>query len=138
MKKTSLNTLIILLITVALNSISIAEDVSFSKDIYLIADSDANALINQKPEYISKAILKKAAAQQNLLPITIDYPFDKSIFPPEIVAPSFLWHDPQESSKLWLIDVSFKDSSNHIYAITSGKLRERRIDANAVSPTNSG
>ena len=42
-------------------------------------------------------------------PITIDYPLEGSIFPPEITAPTFLWHDPAETATVWLIEAAFGD-----------------------------
>jgi len=52
--------------------------------------------------------------------ITIDYPLDGSIFPPEIVAPTFLWHEPTQTADRWLIDVSLGDGSEHVYVLTEG------------------
>jgi len=33
------------------------------------------------------------AAEKNLTGVTVDYPLDGSIFPPEITAPTFIWRD---------------------------------------------
>jgi Tfp pilus assembly protein PilF len=52
--------------------------------------------------------------------LTIDYPHDESIFPPEIVAPTFLWHEPSERADTWLIDVALADESQHIYVLSHG------------------
>ena len=41
-------------------------------------------------------------------PVTLDYPLEGSVFPPEIVAPTVLWHDPLPDAGLWLFDVSFE------------------------------
>ena len=43
--------------------------------------------------------------------ITIDYPLDGSVFPPEITPPTFLWRDAGESAKRWVIEVSFAGHS---------------------------
>jgi len=34
--------------------------------------------------------------------ITIDYPAEGSIFPPEITAPTFLWRDAMEWARNWI------------------------------------
>src|SRR5271157_6548564 len=39
--------------------------------------------------------------------ITIDYPLDGSVFPPDMAAPTFLWRDPAPNADSWQIDVSF-------------------------------
>ncbi|MBN2576377.1 MAG: tetratricopeptide repeat protein [Deltaproteobacteria bacterium] len=56
--------------------------------------------------------IRRAAAQRHpLLPLTITYPFDNAVFPPEIVAPRFRWTDPQSTAHEWLVTVRF-DRSN--------------------------
>ena len=68
--------------------------------------------------------------------ITLDYPFGKSIFPPEIVAPTFLWHDPERSANIWLVEIAFQDTVEQIKVFTEGQQPERQIDPNANSSTN--
>ncbi|NLX53819.1 MAG: tetratricopeptide repeat protein [Planctomycetaceae bacterium] len=43
--------------------------------------------------------------------LTIQYPFDGALFPPEIVAPTFRWEDPHPKSDLWVIALDFTDGS---------------------------
>lgn len=66
--------------------------------------------------------LASAAGQaaEDASPITIDYPLDQSIFPPEIVAPTFLWHETAPQADRWLIDVSLNGGSAHIYVLAEG------------------
>jgi tetratricopeptide (TPR) repeat protein len=52
--------------------------------------------------------------------ITIDYPLDGSIFPPEITAPTFLFRDPSEGAKRWVVEVSFGNHAEPIRVETSG------------------
>ena len=55
--------------------------------------------------------LRRAVAQQHPLnALTIIYPFDNAVFPPEIVAPVFRWDDPQSSAREWLVTVRFDKS----------------------------
>ncbi len=51
--------------------------------------------------------------------ITIDYPLDNSIFPPEITPPTFLFRDPSGANH-WVIDVSFKGRPNKIHVDAPG------------------
>jgi len=60
------------------------------------------------------------AAQQPAL-ITIDYPADGSLFPPEITPPTFLWHDPDETGTVWQIEVAFADRSADIRLKSRGE-----------------
>jgi tetratricopeptide (TPR) repeat protein len=69
-------------------------------------------------------------------PVTLDYPLEGSVFPPEIVAPTVLWHDPAPDAGLWLFDVSFEADDVHVYALTDGTRPEPNIDLRAVTESN--
>ena len=69
--------------------------------------------------------------------ITIDYPAEGSIFPPEITPPTFLWHDGGTGVTSWRIDVSFGSGQATIHATSKGeRLRIGRIDPDCVADTN--
>ena len=69
--------------------------------------------------------------------VTIDYPLDGSIFPPEIVAPTFLWHDETESANRWLIDIAMADNQGHIYVLANGNPPPKgQEDSRCFGPTN--
>jgi len=78
-----------------------------------------------------------AAALAQPASIAIDYPSDRSIFPPEITPPTFLWRDPSAASKLWLIDITFASGGPVIHVKSRGeRLAIGEIDPRCVSPTN--
>jgi hypothetical protein len=83
------------------------------------ADAPATAELEHKA-----AILTMAEASRGLeaapAVVTIDYPLDGSIFPPEIVPPTFLWHDETPDADRWLIDVSLSDDDGHVYVMARG------------------
>jgi tetratricopeptide (TPR) repeat protein len=55
--------------------------------------------------------LRRAAAQHpRFHALTITYPFDNAVFPPEIVAPVFRWLPPESSPHEWLVTVRFDRS----------------------------
>ena len=69
--------------------------------------------------------------------ITIDYPLDGSIFPPEIIPPTFIWRDAADSSTRWRIDIVFRDGSAGIHTESArGRLALGEIDPRCVSSTN--
>lgn len=86
----------------------------------------------------AQAIKQAASAPGPKRAVTIDYPSNESVFPPEMVAPTFLWHDESEA-RAWLFDVALPDGRPHVYVLTpgpraqSGPLDERCIVA---SPDN--
>jgi Flp pilus assembly protein TadD len=53
--------------------------------------------------------------------ITVDYPLDGSVFPPEITPPTFLWRDASETAKRWVVEVSFADHSGRIRVEAPGE-----------------
>jgi len=81
----------------------------------------------------------RADAEQGppLAAITIDYPAEGSIFPPEITPPAFLWRDGGKSAAVWRIEVAFADGSAGIRATWRGeRMRIGAIDPDCVSETN--
>jgi tetratricopeptide (TPR) repeat protein len=76
--------------------------------------------------------LTAVALAQQPAPITIDYPLDGSIFPPDMAAPTFLWRDNSNAST-WVIEAPFAGIS----VKSEGEpLRIGEIDPRAVSETN--
>jgi len=64
--------------------------------------------------------------------ITIDYPTEGSIFPPEITPPTFLWHDPSQGTTRWVVEVSFANGAGKMRVETAGALMQRgKIDPDA-------
>jgi len=69
--------------------------------------------------------------------ITIDYPLDESIFPPEITPPTFMWRDAAENATRWRIDIAFGDGSAAMHVPSAGEpLAIGEIDPRCVSATN--
>ena len=69
--------------------------------------------------------------------VTVDYPQDGSIFPPDIAAPTFLWRDTAEDAALWRIEIGFGDGADPIRVDSRGEgLRIGEIDPRTVAETN--
>jgi tetratricopeptide (TPR) repeat protein len=74
---------------------------------------------------------------RKLVAVTVDYPEEGSIFPPEITPPTFLWRDASSSAIVWTIDVAFTDGWAGIWAKSAGeRLRIGEIDPRCISTTN--
>ncbi len=77
------------------------------------------------------------ALAAHLATITIDYPLDGSIFPPEITPPTFIWRDAADNATRWRIDIAFADGSAEMHLQSAGeRLAIGEIDARCVSDTN--
>jgi len=69
--------------------------------------------------------------------ISVDYPLNGSIFPPDMIAPTFQWRDPAETAASWQIDVEFSDGSPALHINSKGEaLKIGEIDARCISSTN--
>ncbi len=69
--------------------------------------------------------------------ITVIYPLDGSIFPPEITAPTFLWRDSSVTATRWLIEVGAA-AGRFVAQFESRGERPRvgEIDPRCISETN--
>jgi type IV pilus biogenesis/stability protein PilW len=69
--------------------------------------------------------------------ITIDYPSEGSIFPPEFPAPTWQWRDSDGMPTTWEITVVFSDGAPAIRAESAGeRMRVGESDPRCVSSTN--
>src|ERR1039458_2510548 len=73
--------------------------------------------------------------------LTVDYPPDGAVFPPEITPPTFMWRDAAggggEPAGAWAIAVDFADGSAPILRQVRGeRMSIPAIDPRAVSATN--
>lgn len=81
-------------------------------------------------------IIQAAALAQTPATLTVDYPEQDSIFPPDMAAPTMLWRDPSAATR-WSIAVTFADGAPALAIAQAGeRLRIGAIDQRAVGPTN--
>src|ERR1039457_1501944 len=86
-------------------------------------------------------ILLRGAAPQaspgRLAVITLDYPAEGSLFPPEITPPTFLWRDAAANVTSWTVDIAFPDGAPGNHVKSSGEaMRTGESDTAAVWPNN--
>ena len=69
--------------------------------------------------------------------ISIDYPVEGSIFPPELPPPTWLWRDTSNDASQWDIVITFSDGSQPIRTQSAGgRMLIGESDPRCVSPTN--
>src|SRR5271157_6089869 len=69
--------------------------------------------------------------------ITVDYPLDGSVFPPEFPPPTFLFRDASKKAAVWQIDVAFEGGGPALHATSAGvPFAFGPIDPRCVSNTN--
>ena len=89
-----------------------------------------------------RALLLQAAPNDSPSPadppakITIDYPLEGSVFPPEITSPTFIWRDASATANRWVVEISFADHSTGIRVEATGEhMQMGEIDPEA-GPAN--
>lgn len=87
-------------------------------DIYLYAGSSPHANSNIE---IKNRILRIASSTENnkyYPELDIINPYDETIFPRDIAAPTFIWEDKYLYSNVWLLIVGFKNKNTAIHVLT--------------------
>ena len=75
-------------------------------------------MVRSKPDLSAKemlALYEKNGTYDNL---TIHYPLNETLFPQDIIAPTFRWDDGDSGVNTWLITITFQDGKDRINAIT--------------------
>jgi Flp pilus assembly protein TadD len=81
--------------------------------------------------------IRAVSAQNEPAPITIDYPLDGSLFPPDMAQPTFEWRDATANAALWQIEIAFADGASPLQLTAKGEpIEVGAIDPRAVSDTN--
>jgi len=69
--------------------------------------------------------------------ITIDYPLNGSVIPPDMASPAFMWRDPAEAAQTWQIEVSFANGAAPMHVNSHGeRMKVGEIDKRCISNTN--
>lgn len=72
---------------------------------------------------------------EQIAELTIDYPIDGTIVPPDMVAPTFLWHDPSVADR-WKVVVSFGDAEPMEVVVIGEPHSRGEIDPRCLGPNN--
>jgi tetratricopeptide (TPR) repeat protein len=79
------------------------------------------------------------AIPTKLSAIIVDYPSEGSLFPPDIIAPTFQWRDAEQTAAAWRIDVIFADRTHPLQLWSPGeKMKLGELDTSLsgyVPPT---
>ncbi len=123
-------------------TLSIFAGPTWPADHALLGKTNAVVLDPSAPELstsdddLRKAILqavKAGSTSDELQPLTIDYPLNEAVFPPDMAAPRFVWSDPADKPDTWLIDIISGDGRDRLYVFTQGETPPRDSDPKTVS-----
>jgi tetratricopeptide (TPR) repeat protein len=76
----------------------------------------------------------QGASTASVASITVDYPLDGSIFPPDITPQTFIWRDAAQDATRWRIDIAFADGLAGVHVQSAGE--RLAIGQRCVSATN--
>ncbi len=106
-------------------------------EVVAIALLAAPVACKSRPEAPRPPPPARVAAVGETGTITIDYPPDGAVFPPEFPAPLVSWRDSDETTRQWDIRVTFANGAAPLRAVSAGEpMRLGESDPRAVSPTN--
>src|SRR5581483_8011857 len=65
--------------------------------------------------------------------VTVDYPSEGSVFPPDLIPPLFQWRDSSETAKVWKVEVQFGERAPSVELWSTGeKLGVGELDKTLV------
>jgi WD40-like Beta Propeller Repeat len=74
-------------------------------------------VLSPSDRLIWQKLLAEAGPAQARTDLTLDYPYDGAVFPPEMAAPTFRWTDRNAASRQWLVVCRFRDAQNPVYTL---------------------
>ena len=72
----------------------------------VVVGQKGSLLFTTQQSKLIERLLNVVKSKNKYQAITIDYPFNESIFPPEIIAPTFKWKDSTKADS-WLFKITF-------------------------------
>lgn len=85
---------------------------------------------------MAAALKARLASARPGAAISFDYPLAGSLFPPDMCAPTFLFHDPDAKASQWLVCVTVAGRPGTIYVLTHGRQPEKVIDPRVETEVN--
>ena len=73
-------------------------------------------LVRRAPDLSVEGVLALYEEDGSYANLTIQYPLNETLFPPEIVAPTFRWED--DGADAWLVTITFQDDTNPVTLTT--------------------
>jgi tetratricopeptide (TPR) repeat protein len=105
-----------------------------AEDLFVIDLAKPPALSPARKDALLLGLKNVLAAAKPGPALTVDYPFADSLFPPDMVAPTFLFHDAAGSAKIWLVALEVSGEPGRIYVLTDGRREKPEYDPRCGTP----
>jgi len=107
-----------------------------AEDIFLTDLADAPAMTAVQKDALFRALRAAVSRPASKAVLRIDYPFANALFPPDMIGPTFLFHDDAAASGLWLVVVSPAGEKGRLFVLTDGRRPKAEIDPRCVAANN--
>ncbi|MBD3867386.1 MAG: tetratricopeptide repeat protein [Acidobacteria bacterium] len=95
-------------------------EVELTADLFLVEGSGEPTLPEDSLRMKILAVVESGRGAAELPVVTVDYPFDGTVYPRDMVAPTMRWHDGAAASERWVADIEFEGGSAHLYVLVPG------------------
>jgi tetratricopeptide (TPR) repeat protein len=105
-----------------------------AEDALVVDMAKAPVLTASQKDALLKVLKDLAAAAAPGTAVAIDYPAAGSLFPPDMVAPTVLFHDKAAAARTWLVTVSIAGEPGRLYVLTDGRRAKTEYDPRCGKP----
>ena len=110
-----------------------AQSGSLAQDRVVIDLADGRAWKAVDSAALGRAFQALASTPPAIVGVKIDYPASGSIFPPDMVAPTALFHEADPAVRLWLIEIAIDGENGRVFVLNDGRRPAPEIDTRAGS-----
>jgi tetratricopeptide (TPR) repeat protein len=105
-----------------------------AQDALVVDMAKPPALSSAQKDALLKSLKDLGSARVAGAAVTLDYPAAGSLFPPDMVAPTFLFHDAEAAAETWLITVAVAGEAGRLYVLTDGRRAKPEYDTRCGTP----
>ena len=82
-----------------------------------------------------RALARRADADPGLPVVTIDYPLEGTVFPPDLAPPTFQWHTATDAptADAWLVSIELEQGGTRLGVLVSGTLPDAELDTRLLT-----
>lgn len=104
------------------------------EDLFVIDMAEPPTLTPSQKSALLQSVKNAVAAPKPGPAIAVDYPFADSLFPPDMVAPTFLFHDAAGPAEIWLVALEISGEPGRIFVLTDGRREQPVYDPRCGTP----
>ncbi len=95
-------------------------EVELTSDLFLVEGDGEPTPPEDSLRMRILAVVESGRSAAELPAVTVDYPFDGTVYPRDMVSPTLRWHDEAATTQRWVVDVEFEGGSAHLYVLVKG------------------